>query len=147
MSDFLIQCPSACKSVSQSVREMVLARIPDSEQHFFSWNMLVYFEWLTHTALFENVTRADGNPFNGESYVRGLKFYSAMGEDVHESLIVCLEEHYTLFPPNGSRSRRAKLAQSLIVQDDDIQDSDDALMLMARDQRRKQLDSAGQVGY
>ena len=69
--------------------------------------MLVYFEWLTHTALFENVTRADGNPFNGESYVRGLKFYSAMGED----------------------------------------DDEDRLMLMARDQRRAQLDSAGQVGY
>ena len=110
MSDFHLSCPSACKSVSQCVREVVFARIPDSEEHFISWNMLVYLEWLTHTALFENVTRADGNPFNGESYVRGLKFYSAMGEDVLESLIVCLEEHYKLFPPKGSSSRRVKLA-------------------------------------
>ena len=82
MSDFHLSCPSACKSVSQCVREVVFARIPDSEEHFISWNMLVYLEWLTHTALFENVTRADGNPLNGEFYVRGLKFYSAMGEDV-----------------------------------------------------------------
>ena len=110
--------------------------------------MLIYFEWLTHTALFENVTRADGNPFNGESYVRGLKFYSAMGEDVLESLIVCLEEHYKLFPPKGSSSEsgRGKLAQTLKAQDDVIQDDEDTLMLMARDKRRAQLDRAGQVG-
>ena len=78
------------------------------------------------------------------SYVRGLKFYSAMGEDVLESLNVCLEEHYKLFSPKGSSSGRGKLAQTLRVQDDVIQDDEDALMLMARDNRRA---SAGQGGY
>ena len=108
--------------------------------------MLVYFEWLTHTALFENIIRADGNPLNGEFYVRGLKFYSAMGEDVLESLNVCLDEHFKLFPPKGSSSEsgRGKLAQTLKAQDDVIQDDEDALMLMARDNRRA---IAGQVGY
>ena len=123
------------------------ARIPDSEEHFISWNMLIYLEWLTHTALFENVTRADGNPLNGEFYVRGLKFYSAMGEDVLESLNVCPEEHYKLFPPKGSSSGRGKSAQTLRAQDDVIQDDEATLILMARNNRRAQLDSAGQVGY
>ena len=123
---------------------MVFAKIPDSEEHFISWNLLVYFEWLTHTALFDNVVQADSNTMNGEFYVRGLKFYKAMGEDVLESLFKCLEEHYELFPPKGPSSGRRKLAQSRLSVQDVVQDDEDALMLMARDSRRA---SAGQGGY
>ena len=113
MSDFLIPCPSASKSVSQSVREVVFARIPDSEEHFISWNMLVYFEWLTHTALFDNVSQADGNIENGIFYDRGWALYSAMGEDVRIALCECLGEHYKLFPPKAAGTRRVTLGQSV----------------------------------
>ena len=113
MSDHLRPPPSSCERVPQVVHDMVFAKMPGSEEFMISLNMLIYLEWLTHTALFNNVVQADGNTKNGIFYDRGWALYSAMGEDVRIALCECLGEHYKLFPPKAAGTRRVTLGQSV----------------------------------
>ena len=147
MSDHLRPPPSSCESVPQVVHDMVFAKMPGSEEFMISLNMLIYLEWLTHTALFNNVVQADGNTKNDIFYDRGWALYSAMGEDVRIALCECLGEHYKLFPPKAAGTRRVTLGQS-VQEPPSITNDDDANLVKSLEKAREiRRASAGQGGY
>ena len=123
---------------------MVFAKMPGSEEFTISSNALIYFQWLTHTALFNNVNQADGNIENGNFYSRASALYLAIGEDVRFALCECLGEHYKLFPPKAAGTRRVTLCQSVQVPPS-ITDDDDANLVKSLEKAREiRRASAGQ---